>query len=39
MRMHALNRDLKNEMDVECARGVESGKGTGSGGGVFGRFR
>ena len=36
MSMHALNRDLKNEMDVECARVVERGKGSGSGGGVFG---
>ena len=36
MRMHALNRDLKNEMDVECARVVERGKESGGGGGVLG---
>ena len=35
MRMDALNRHLKSETGVECARVVERGKGSGSGGGVL----
>ena len=34
--MDALNRHLKSETGVECARVVERGKGSGSGGGVLG---
>ena len=35
-RMDALNRHLKGETGVECARVVERGKGSGSGGDVLG---
>ena len=35
-RMNALNRHLKLETGVECARVVERGKGSGSEGGVLG---
>ena len=34
--MDALNRHLKSKTGVECARVVERGKGSGSGGGVLG---